>query len=73
MDPLVKITKVQNVVGFDPTTLLPSRQVQVTYTVGTHGPFTLVTPMHDFTQDYVERETQKVVDVLRATGALPAG
>lgn len=71
MDPLVKITNVRDVTGFDAVTLLPTRSKQVTYMVGTHGPFQLVTPVEHFSQAYIEQETQKVVDVLRGTGALP--
>lgn len=71
MDPLVKITNVRDVTGFNPVTFLPTRQKQVTFTVGQHGPFNLVTPEAAFTAEYVEVETQKVVDVLRKTGAIP--
>ncbi len=71
VDPLVKITNVKDAVGLDPTTLLPTRTKVVTYMVGTQGPFTLTTPAHDFTADYVQRETQREVDTLRAIGALP--
>lgn len=71
IDSDVQIIKVQHAVGFDPTTLLPSRNVQVTYTIGTHGPFTLVTPEHQFTEEYVETETGKMATILRNTGALP--
>jgi hypothetical protein len=38
--------------------------------VGDHGPFTLVTPSKEFTAAYVEAETQKRVDTLRAIGAV---
>ena len=70
MDALVKIIKVQDVAGIDPATLAPNPHTQVTYTVGEHGPFTLVTPSKNFTQDYVAAETQKRVDALRAIGAI---
>lgn len=73
MDPAVVIDHVQTAVGFDPRTLLPLRQVQVTYHVETHGPFTLVTPEDKFNQEYIEKETGKTAATLRATGALPLG
>jgi len=71
LDPAVKITDVHTVVGFDPKTTLPTRNVQVTYTVGIHGPFLLVTPETFFSQDYIEKETKKTADTLRAVGAVP--
>lgn len=70
LDPLVKVTNVRSVTGFDPTTLLPSRQVQVTYTVGEHGPFVLVTPQDHFNEQYLEQETGKTLAVLRNTGVV---
>lgn len=70
LDPSVKVVNVKHVVGFDPTTLLPSRQVAVTYTVGQHGPFSLLTPDEKFTDSYVEQETQKKVNTLRSFGPL---
>ena len=73
LDPLVKIDHVQNITGFDPQTLLPTRQVQVTYHIGTHGPFLLVTPQASFGEEYLEKETGKVVATLRAAGALDPG
>lgn len=72
MDPLVKITKVQDVAGINPSTLAPNPHTQVTYTVGEHGPFTLITPRDKFSADYVNTETQKTVDHLRNINALPA-
>lgn len=71
VDQAVRVTSSRSVTGFDPVTLLPVRVTQWTFTVGTHGPFTRVTPDQDFTAEYIERETQKVVDTLRATGAIP--
>jgi hypothetical protein len=70
MDPLVKITQVQDVAGIDPQTLAPKPHTQVTYMVGDHGPFTLVTPSKDFNEQYVNDETQKRVNALRAIGAI---
>ncbi len=70
LDALVKITNVRDSVGFDPTTLVPTRMKVVTFTVGTHGPFTLTTPAHEYNDEYVRRETQREVDTLRAIGAL---
>jgi hypothetical protein len=72
MDPLVKVIEAQSVTGFDPKTLLPVRVTQWKFLVGPHGPFVRTTPDHDFTPEYVAAETQKVVDTLRATGAIPA-
>jgi hypothetical protein len=71
MDKAVKIIKVSGVFGFDPLTTLPSRNVQVTYTVGDHGPFTLVTPEKEFTPEYVDAETTKKANQLRALGIVP--
>jgi hypothetical protein len=71
MDPAVKITRVASVVGFDPLTTLPSKNVQVTYMIGDHGPFVLITPEKEFTQEYVDAETTKRANTLRALGALP--
>ena len=70
LDPAVKITRVSDQVGFDPVTLLPLRSKVVEYMIGTHGPFRLVTPAHEFTQQYVEQGTQKEVDTLRALGVI---
>lgn len=70
MDPLVKIIKVSDVGGIDAHTLAPNPHTQVEYTVGEHGPFTIVTPSKDFSADYVNAETQKRVDHLRAIGAV---
>jgi hypothetical protein len=70
MDPLVKITKVSDVAGIDPHTMAPNHQTVVTYMVGDYGPFSLVTPSKDFSADYVNAETQKRVDHLRAIGAI---
>ena len=70
MDPLVKILKVSDQVGFDPVTLLPLRNKVVTFTVGEQGPFTIVTPASEFTEKYVEEETKKTADTLRAIGAV---
>lgn len=72
LDPQVRIDHVQTAVGFDQRTLLPSRQVQVTYFVGTHGPFTLVTPEDKFNQEYLEEKTGAVAATLRSAGAIPA-
>lgn len=73
LDPAVKVTNVKNVVGFDPATLLPSRQVQITYNVGEHGPFTHVTTEDKFTPEYVAEVTGKTAQTLRTTGALKQG
>jgi hypothetical protein len=70
MDQLVKIKKVEDVSGVDPATLAPRPFTKVTYMVGDHGPFTLVTPSKEFTQEYVDQETQKRVATLRAIGAI---
>ena len=70
MDAAIRIIKVQDVAGIDPTTLAPNPHTQVTYMVGDHGPFTLVTPSKQFTPEYVNTETQKRVDALRAIGAI---
>lgn len=71
LDPAVKITRTSGATGFDPVTLLPTKNVVVTYMVGDHGPFTLTTPANDFTAEYVERETSKQAATLRALGAIP--
>lgn len=70
MDPLVTITSVKDVSGVHPQTLAPDPQRVVEFTVGQHGPFQLVTPARSFTSDYVDVETQKVVDHLKAIGAI---
>jgi hypothetical protein len=70
MDPAVKIIKVEDVGGIDPKTLAPNPHTQVTYTVGEHGPFTLITPSKDFTPEYVDAETTKRAAALRAIGAI---
>ena len=70
MDPLVNITKVSDVGGIDSHTLAPNPHTQVEYYVGDHGPFVLVTPSKEFSADYVNAETQKRVDQLRAIGAI---
>jgi hypothetical protein len=70
MDPLVKIIKVQDVGGINPTTLAPDPHTKVTYMVADHGPFELVTPSKSFSSDYVNTETEKRVQALRAIGAI---
>jgi hypothetical protein len=70
MDASVKIIKVQDVTGINSATLAPDPHTQVTFTVGEHGPFTLVTPSKNFNAEYVNTETQKRVDALRAIGAI---
>ncbi len=70
MDASVKIIKVQDVGGVNPATLAPDPHTQVTYMVGDHGPFTLVTPSKNFNAEYVQTETQKRVDALRSIGAI---
>jgi len=70
MDPHVKIINSQDVGGIDAHTLAPDPHTQLTYMVGNHGPFTLVTRSKDFTPEYVNTETQKRVDTLRAIGAI---
>lgn len=67
-DPAVRIDNVSSVLGFDKLTTLPSRNIQVTYYVGDHGPFTLVTPEKEFSDAYVEAETTKRANQLRALG-----
>jgi hypothetical protein len=68
LDPAVKITRVAGATGFDPVTLLPIKAEVVTYMVGDHGPFTLSTPAGMFSAQYVEDETRKKADQLRALG-----
>jgi hypothetical protein len=70
MDASVKILRVASVVGFDPLTTLPSKNIQVTYTIGDHGPFNLVTPEKEFTPEYVDAETAKRANQLRAIGVI---
>ncbi len=70
MDPLVKTIKIEDVTGIDPATLAPRPFTKVTYMVGDHGPFFFTTPSKDFTPEYVQAETQKRVDALRAIGAV---
>lgn len=70
LDPLVKVTDSKTVVGFDPKSLLPVRVVQWSFTVGSHGPFTETTPTDQFTEQYIEQVTGRIVQTLRATGAV---
>lgn len=72
MDALVKISNVRDQVGINPQTLAPSTNKVITYTVGTHGPFTLILAADQFTADAVSAGTQKTVDTLRALGQLTA-
>lgn len=71
MDKAVRIENISSVLGFDQRTTLPSRNVQVTYYVGDHGPFTLVTPDKEFSDAYVDAETTKRANQLRALGVIP--
>lgn len=71
LDQAVKILRVAGATGFDPITLLPQKAVVVTYMVGDHGPFTLTTPAAEFTDAYVEAETAKQANILRALGVVP--
>ncbi len=70
MDPLVKITKVEDVTGIDPLTLAPRPFTKTTFTVGDHGPFFITTPSKDYNAEYVDRETTARVATLRAIGAI---
>lgn len=69
-DPAVQIQRIASVTGFDSRTLLPSDNVVVTYMVGDHGPFTLTTPAKEFSEEYVEAETTKRANQLRALGVV---
>jgi len=71
MDQSIKIVSVKDSVGFDPTTLQPSRHKVVTYTVGMHGPFNLTFTPEEYTAAAVERKIMENVAVLRGIGALP--
>jgi hypothetical protein len=71
MDTLVKIISVRDSPGFDITSLTPHNNKIVTYTVGSHGPFTLTYKAGDYTQERVEQDIQKEVDTLRGIGAIP--
>lgn len=70
LDPSVKIVNTKSLVGFDSKTALPLRVIQVDFTVGSHGPFTITTPSDHFTEAYLEQETGKIVSTLRAAGAI---
>ena len=70
LDPAVKIDHVQHITGFDQNTLLPTQRTQVTYHVGSHGPFQLITTPDKFNEQYLETETGKTVATLRSAGAL---
>lgn len=71
MDSLVKVTSVKDVPGFDISTLTPRNRKVVTFTVGTHGPFTLTYAAGDYNQNRVEQDIQAEVDTLRGIGAIP--
>lgn len=71
MDPAVRIDHIASVIGFDPRTTLPSNNIQVTYFIGDHGPFVLVTPEKEFSDAYVDAETTKRANQLRALGVVP--
>ncbi len=70
LDPSVKVVSSRSTTVLDATTLLPRQETVWTFMVGTHGPFSRSTPNDNFTAAYIEVETQKVVDTLRAAGAL---
>ncbi len=72
MDALVRITLVKDAVGFDPNTLMPLRSKVVTYMIGAHGPFTLSYHHGEYTQQRVEQDIEKEVEILRGLGVLPA-
>jgi hypothetical protein len=72
MDALVKIISVKDSPGFDIGTLRALQNKIVTYTVGAQGPFTLTYAAGDYTQQRVEQDIQKEVDILRGIGAIPA-
>jgi len=71
LDKAVHDVRVKSAVGFDPNTALPTQNIVVTYSVGEHGPFTLITPRANFSEQYLEAETGKMVAILRAAGTLP--
>ena len=71
LDPLVTITDTRSVTGIDPRTLLPMRVTQWTFTIGpNHGPYVRTTPDAEFTAQYVEDETNKVLKTLRDLGVI---
>lgn len=70
LDPAVKILTIMSAVGADPKTLLPTDNIVTTYKVGTHGPFTIATPKDRYTIEYLAEETGKMVNTLRAAGAI---
>lgn len=72
MDKAVKIERVYSATGFDPRTTLPTKNIVTVYTVGDHGPFNLITPESEFTHEYVDAETTKRANQLRALGVIPA-
>lgn len=72
LDPAIHDVHIQHAVGFDSRTLLPSRVVTITYSVGTQGPFTDTTPDSDFSEKYLEEVTGRRVAILRSAGLLPA-
>lgn len=72
LDSLVKIVSVKDQPGFDISTLTPRNSKVVTFTVGTHGPFTNTYAAGDYNQQRVEQDIQAEVDTLRGIGAIPA-
>lgn len=72
MDKAVRIVRVYSATGFDPVTTLPAKSIVTVYMVGDHGPFNLVTPEHEFSNEYVDAETTKRANQLRALGTIPA-
>lgn len=72
MDAMVKIINVKDAVGIDPRTATPIRDKEITYTVGTHGPFTLRVHETDYNDANVTAQIEQNVATLRAIGAIPA-
>lgn len=65
MDYTIGSFHVADVVGVD-SNLQPTRTKRVTFTVGTHGPFTLDYPAAHYSADLVHQDMQKEVDTLKA-------
>ncbi len=70
MDAAVKIIQVKDQIGFDPMSLLPTRNKIVTFSVGEHGPFTEVFTYAEFNPPTVDARISNVVQTLRTTGAM---
>ncbi len=72
LDTLIKIDNVESATGFDPVTLLATRNKVITYHIGHYGPFRAAIKESEFTPEQIEAKLNRELATLRAIGTIPA-